>query len=118
MMKNRHLSKVVQNKDFFGLENSLDTKCNDKGIQLIVADQFYPSSKLAAAVESKKISYQPGFIDECGNMADRDFQASIKSQGLWRTICKLTLKRVNANMYGYVSPGIYAYGEHVELVSR
>ena len=35
-------------------------------------------------------------------MIDRDFQASI-NQGLWRKICKLTLK-VNANMYGYVSP--------------
>ena len=43
MMKNRHLSKAVQEQGFFGFRKQLEYKCNDKGILLIVADRFYPS---------------------------------------------------------------------------
>ena len=46
MMKNRHLSKAVQNQGFFEFRKQLEYKCSDRGIQLIVADRFYPSSKL------------------------------------------------------------------------
>ena len=54
MMKNRHLSKAVQEQGFFWFRKQLEYKCNDKGIQLIVADRFYPSSSFAAAVETSK----------------------------------------------------------------
>ena len=43
MMKNRHLSKAVQNQEFFEFRRQLEYKCEDNGIQLIVADRFYPS---------------------------------------------------------------------------
>ena len=46
MMKNRHLSKAVQNQGFFEFRKQLEYKCADRGIHLIVADRFYPSSKL------------------------------------------------------------------------
>ena len=42
MMKNRHLSKAVQEQGFFWFRKQLEYKCSDKGIQLIVADRFYP----------------------------------------------------------------------------
>ena len=48
MIKNRHLSKAVQNQGFFEFRKQLEYKCNDSGIQLIVADRFYPSSKLCS----------------------------------------------------------------------
>ena len=48
MMKNRHLSKAVQAQGFFRFRKQLEYKCSDKGIQLIVADRFYPSSKLCS----------------------------------------------------------------------
>ena len=48
MMKNRHLSKAVQNQGFFEFRKQLEHKCRDKGIPLIVADRFYPSSKLCS----------------------------------------------------------------------
>ncbi|WP_270251715.1 RNA-guided endonuclease InsQ/TnpB family protein, partial [Dorea formicigenerans] len=32
MMKNRHLSKAVQEQGFFGFRKQLEYKCNDKGI--------------------------------------------------------------------------------------
>ena len=54
MMKNRHLSKAVQNQGFFEFRKQLEHKCSDKGIQLIVADRFYPSSSFAVVVEILK----------------------------------------------------------------
>ena len=80
MMKNSHLSKAVQNQGFFEFRKQLEYKCKDKGIQLIVADRFYPSSKLCsccgAIKEDLKLSDRVYRCD-CGNIIDRDFQASL-----------------------------------------
>ena len=80
MMKNRHLSKAVQNQGFFEFRKQLEHKCSDKGIQLIVADRFYPSSKLCSCCGNIKKDLKLSdrvYRCECGNMIDRDFQASI-----------------------------------------
>ena len=80
MMKNRHLSKAVQNQGFFEFRKQLEHKCRDKGIQLIVADRFYPSSKLCSCCGNIKKDLKLSdrvYRCECGNMIDRDFQASI-----------------------------------------
>ena len=80
MMKNRHLSKAVQNQGFFEFRRQLEYKCNDNGIQLIVADRFYPSSKLCSCCgrikKDLKLSDRTYRCD-CGNVIDRDFQASL-----------------------------------------
>ena len=80
MMKNRHLSKAVQAQGFFGFRKQLEYKCSDKGIQLIVADRFYPSSKLCCCCGNIKKDLKLSdriYRCACGNMIDRDFQASI-----------------------------------------
>ena len=80
MMKNRHLSKAVQEQGFFWFRKQLEYKCSDKGIQLIVADRFYPSSKLCSCCGNIKKDLKLSdrvYRCECGNMIDRDFQASI-----------------------------------------
>ena len=80
MMKNRHLSKAVQAQGFFGFRKQLEYKCSDKGIQLIVADRFYPSSKLCSCCGNIKKDLKLSdrvYRCACGNMIDRDFQASI-----------------------------------------
>jgi len=80
MMKNRHLSKAVQNQGFFEFRKQLEYKCKDNGIQLIVADRFYPSSKLCNCCgrikKDLKLSDRTYRCD-CGNVIDRDFQASL-----------------------------------------
>ena len=62
MMKNRYLSKAVQEQGFFWFRKQLEYKCSDKGIQLIVADRFYPSSKLCSCCgnikKDLKLSYR------------------------------------------------------------
>ena len=84
MMKNRHLSKAVQNQGFFEFRKQLEYKCNDRGIQLIVADRFYPSSKRCSRCGNIKKDLKLSdriFRCECGNVIDRDFQASINLKG-------------------------------------
>ena len=80
MMKNRHLSKAVQEQGFFWFRKQLEYRCSDKGIQLIVADRFYPSSKLCSCCGNIKKDLKLSdrvYRCACGNMIDRDFQASI-----------------------------------------
>ena len=70
----------VQEQRFFWFRKQLEYKCNDKGIQLIVADRFYPSSKLCSCCGNIKKDLKLSdrvYRCECGNMIDRDFQASI-----------------------------------------
>ena len=80
MMKNRHLSKAVQEQGFFEFRKQLEYKCKEKGIQLIKADRFYPSSKLCSCCgvikKDLKLSDRV-YRCSCGNIIDRDFQASI-----------------------------------------
>lgn len=80
MMKNRHLAKAVQEQEFFEFRRQLEYKCKDNGIQLIVADKFYPSSKLCSCCgkikKDLKLSDRTYRCD-CGNVIDRDFQASL-----------------------------------------
>ena len=80
MMKNRHLSKAVQNQGFFEFRKQLAYKCEEKGIQVIVADRFYPSSKLCRCCGTIKKDLKLSdriYRCECGNVIDRDFQASL-----------------------------------------
>ncbi len=80
MIRNRHLSKAVQNQGFFEFRRQLEYKCSDKDIRLIVADQFYPSSKLCSCCGNIKKDLKLSdrvYRCECGNVIDRDFQASI-----------------------------------------
>ena len=45
MMKNRCLSKAVASQKFYEFRTRLKAKCDENGIELRVADRFYPSSK-------------------------------------------------------------------------
>ena len=80
MMKNRHLSKAVQNQGFFEFRKQMEYKCEITGIQLIIAKRFYPSSKLCSCCGAIKKDLKLSeriYKCVCGNVIDRDFQASI-----------------------------------------
>jgi putative transposase len=80
MMKNRHLSKAIQNQGFYEFRKQLEYKCNDNGIRLIIADRFYPSSKLCSCCGNIKKDLKLSdrvYRCKCGNIIDRDFQASL-----------------------------------------
>ena len=80
MMKNKHLSKAIQNQGFYEFHRQLEYKCQDKGINLIVADRFYPSSKLCSCCGNIKKNLRLSdriYKCGCGNVIDRDFQAAL-----------------------------------------
>lgn len=48
MMKNRHLSKAVQQQGFREFRRQIEYKAMWNNIPLIIADRFFPSSKLCS----------------------------------------------------------------------
>ena len=80
MMKNRHLSKAVASQKFYEFRTKLETKCKELGIELRIADRWYPSSKLCHKCgyikKDLKLSDRE-YICECGYHVDRDYNASL-----------------------------------------
>ena len=80
MMKNRHLSKAVQQQGFYEFRRQIEYKATWNHIPVIIADRFFPSSKLCSCCgtikKDLKLSdriYKCG----CGNVIDRDYQAAL-----------------------------------------
>lgn len=81
LMKNRHLSKAIQEQCFHKFITILEYKSNEKGIIFEKADRFYPSSKMCSCCgEIKKDLKLKDRIFKCPNCGldiDRDKNASI-----------------------------------------
>ena len=80
MMKNRHLSKAIQQQDFYELRRQLQYKAERNNISVIIADRFFPSSKLCSCCGNVKSDLKLSdriYRCTCGNTIDRDFQASL-----------------------------------------
>ena len=80
MMKNKHLSKAVQQQCFGEFRRQMEYKSMWKHIQVIIADRFYPSSKLCSCCGNIKKDLKLSdriYKCECGNRMDRDYQASL-----------------------------------------
>ena len=80
MMKNRCLSKAVASQKFYGFRTRLKAKCDENGIELRVADRFYPSSKTCHHCGSVRKNLKLSdriYRCECGYVADRDLNAAL-----------------------------------------
>lgn len=81
MMRNKHLSKAIQQQSFFEFKRQLEYKSNWNKIEFIKADRFYPSSKICsecgAYKKDLKLSDRTYVCKECGCKKDRDLNASI-----------------------------------------
>ena len=80
MMKNRCLSKAVASQKFYEFRKKLKAKCDEKGIELRVADRFYPSSKTCHHCGSVRKNLKLSdriYRCECGYVADRDLNAAL-----------------------------------------
>ena len=80
MMKNRHLSKAVASQKFYEFRTKLKMKCDDNGIELRIADRFYPSSKICHCCGSAKKDLKLSdriYKCSCGYVEDRDLNASL-----------------------------------------
>lgn len=80
MMKNKHLSKAIQQQGFYEFRRQIQYKSEWNNITVIIADRFFPSSKLCSCCgminKDLKLSDRIYRCD-CGNIIDRDYQASL-----------------------------------------
>ena len=80
MMKNKHLSDAIRKQGFYEFKRQLEYKCKFRGIQLVVADRFYPSSKTCSQCGEIKKDLKLKdrvYRCSCGLNIDRDLNASI-----------------------------------------
>ena len=81
MMKNRHLSKAIQEQNFYSIRTKLINKCKERNIELRLVDTFYPSSKTCSCCGSVKkdlkLNDRIYKCSNCGLEIDRDYNASI-----------------------------------------
>lgn len=80
MVKNRHLAKHIKDAMFYEFRRQLEYKCLEYGIYLVVADRFYPSSKMCSYCGNIKselnLNERVYKCDSCGLKKDRDLNAA------------------------------------------
>ena len=80
MMKNKHLSKAIGEQGFFAFREYMKYKCEEYGIEFVVVDRFYPSSKICSDCGHKKVNLKLNdrvyVCPVCGLEIDRDYNAA------------------------------------------
>ncbi len=81
MLKNKHLSKAIQEQCFYEFYRQMQYKCLWNNIEFIEADRFYASSKTCSECGAKnkklQLSDREWACSECGVVHDRDKNAAI-----------------------------------------
>jgi len=81
MMKNKHLSKAVSEQGFYEFRRQLEYKCKWNGVELVIANRWYPSSKTCSCCghikKDLKLSDRTYICPECGLVIDRDYNAAL-----------------------------------------
>ncbi len=80
MMKNKHLAKAIQEQCLYEFYRQIQYKSFWHNIKFIVADRWFPSSKLCSVCGNIKKDLKLSdriYICKCGNIIDRDYQAAL-----------------------------------------
>ena len=91
MMKNKHLSKAIQQQGFYEFRRQIQYKSEWTNIPVIIADRFFPSSKLCSCCGEIKKDLRLSdriYRCDCGNIIDRDFQASLNLKQYGENVLK------------------------------
>lgn len=80
MVKNRKLSRAISEQGWYQFRSFLEYKCNWYGRELIVINQWYPSSKTCSycgSIQSKMpLNVREWVCPDCGTHHDRDINAA------------------------------------------
>lgn len=91
MIKNKHLAKAVQQQSFYEFRRQLEYKSKWNNIQFILANRWFPSSKLCSCCGQIKKDLKLSdriYQCDCGNKIDRDYQASLNLKNYGEKIIK------------------------------
>lgn len=80
MVKNRKLSRAISGQGWYQFRSFLEYKCNWYGRELIIINQWYPSSKTCSScgsIQTKMpLSVREWTCPDCGSVHDRDINAA------------------------------------------
>ena len=85
MMRNHHLAKALSDVSFYEFRRMLEYKARNWKKTIIFADRFYPSSQLCSCCGNRQempLSKRIYKCSECGQVADRDYNASINLRNM------------------------------------
>lgn len=94
MMKNRYLSKAIQQQGFYKFRKQIEYKAKWNNIPVIIADRFFPSSKLCSCCGNIKKDLKLSdriYKCECGNVIDRDYQAALNLKRYGENVLKQSI---------------------------
>ena len=81
MLKNRRLSRALSDAGFGYLRLYIEYKAKLRNCRVVIADRFYPSTKICSSCgtrkESMKLSERVYECGVCGMKKDRDLNAAI-----------------------------------------
>ena len=81
MMKHKHLSDAIGKQGFYEIQRQLQYKTQEYGIELVMADRWYPSSKTCSRCgnvkQDLKLKDRVYICPKCGLEIDRDLNAAI-----------------------------------------
>ena len=80
MMKNRHLSKAIQQQKFKEFSRQMEYKCEKYGIEFMKVNRFFPSSKKCSSCDEIKKDLKLKdrvYLCKCGLRLDRDLNAAL-----------------------------------------
>jgi putative transposase len=80
MVKNRKLSRAISEQGWYQFKSFLEYKCNWYGRELIIINQWYPSSKTCSScgsIQTKMpLNIRKWTCPDCGSVHDRDINAA------------------------------------------
>ncbi len=80
MMKNKHLARAVAEQNFYEFRRQLEYKCEARGIELVIANRFFPSSKKCSRCgevnRDLKLKDRTFICPACSFTIDRDLNAA------------------------------------------
>lgn len=91
MMKNKRLSKPIRQQGLYEFRRQIEYKSDWNHIPVIIADRYFPSSKLCSCCGSIKKDLKLSdriYKCDCGNIIDRDYQASLNLKQYGENVLK------------------------------
>ena len=97
MTKNRRLARAVVDAGFGELRRQIEYKAQWRGVTVVIADRWFPSSKTCHAcgqLHDRPLS-QRTLVRDCGHITDRDLNAAKNLDQYGRDALRRDLKRTS-----------------------
>ena len=99
MIKNKHLSKSIQDQGFTAIRAYLTYKCAERNIPIFFIDRWYPSSKTCSCCgyikKDLKLNDRVYSCPNCNSILDRDINAAINIKNYGQSLYEKSINRAS-----------------------